>query len=46
MHERGGGSSLSRRKTTFAFLFRSNDMSRRLKPGCDARGLDPADVDS
>ena len=45
MHERGGGPSLSRRKTTSAFLFRSNNMSR-LKPRCDARGLDPADVDS
>jgi hypothetical protein len=46
MHERGGGPSLNGRKTTFAFLFRSNDMSRRLKPRCNARGLDPADVDS
>ncbi len=46
MHERGGGPSLSRRKTTFPFLFRSYDTSRRLKPRCDARGLDPADVDS
>jgi hypothetical protein len=28
MHQRGGEPSASRRKTTFAFLFRSNDMSR------------------
>jgi len=40
MHGRGGGPSLSRRKTTFPFLFRSYDTSRRLKPRCDARGLD------
>lgn len=32
MHERDREPSLSRRKTTFAFLFRSNDMNGRLKP--------------
>jgi hypothetical protein len=36
MHERGGGPSLSRRKTTLAFLFRSNDMSQAPEPRCDA----------
>ena len=37
MHERDREPSLRRRKTTFAFLFRSNDMNGRLKPRSGAK---------